>query len=69
MNDDLEVEGINRGKRVVVLTCGCFVPVTDWFDKHGEDCAPNDAIVCVAGDDHHGWFTVDLEAFKIVTVH
>ena len=64
-----EVLAINRARRIALLNCDCQVPVTDWFDAKGQDCKPADAIVCVCGDESHGWFTVDLEAFKTVTVH
>jgi hypothetical protein len=65
----LDVKAINRAQKLAMLDCGCLVPVTGWFSKEGEDCAPDDAIVCVCGDDSHGWFLVDLAAFEIVTVH
>jgi hypothetical protein len=64
-----EVSAINRARGIAMLECGCYVPVIEWFSKEGKDCDPDDAIVCVAGDDEHGWFTVDLVAFEIVTVH
>lgn len=64
-----DVLAINRVQRVALTDCGCQIPVTSWFDATGQDCDPADAIVCVCGDDDHGWFTVDLEAFKTVTVH
>jgi hypothetical protein len=69
MNDDLDIVAINRTKRIAILNCDCQIPVTDWFDKNGKDCSPENAIICVCGDDDHGWFTVDLEALKTVTVH
>jgi hypothetical protein len=69
MNDEIEVQAIHRGNGVALLACGCSVPITDWFGKDGEDCAPKDAIVCVGGDDDHGWFMIDLVALEIVTVH
>lgn len=69
MTQEPEVQAVHRKERVALLDCGCTVPITDWFGKGGDDCAPKDAIVCVAGDEHHGWFMIDLEAFQIVTVH
>jgi len=64
-----DVMAVHRGQRVALMDCGCQIPVTDWFDATGQDCNPADAIVCVCGDDAHGWFTVDLQALKTVTVH
>ncbi len=64
---DNDVKAVNRGRAMAMLDCGCFVPITEWFGEDGEDCAPDDAIVCVAGDDDHGWFTIDLVAFPVVT--
>lgn len=68
-DDDVDVLAINRTRRIAILNCDCQIPVTEWFDAEGKDCDPEDAIVCVCGDDAHGWFTVDLEEFKTVTVH
>ena len=64
-----DVMAVHRGQRVALMDCGCQIPVTDWYDNKGNDCEPKDAIVCACGDDDHGWFTVDLQALKTVTVH
>lgn len=69
MNDGLDVIAINRTRGFAILNCDCQIPVTDWFGKDGKDCDPEDAIVCVCGDDAHGWFTVNLETFQTVTLH
>lgn len=60
---------INRVAEIAVLTDSRVVPVTHWFGRMGEDCAPEDATVCVAGVDGIGWYTVDLLAQHYVTVH
>jgi hypothetical protein len=64
-----DVHLINRKQCVAVLTNGYVVPVTHWFGTGGEDCEPDQAVVCVAGDETFGWYTVDLVAFDYVTVH
>ena len=69
MTKKLDVLGIHRSQGIALMNCDCHVPVTEWFDATGQDCEPEDAIVCVCGDEDHGWFTVDLEAFQVVTVH
>jgi len=75
VNEDTDEDGgpdiqfINRLQSFAMLDNMCIVPVTHWFDRRGEDCSPQDAVVCVAGSDEHGWFTVDLLEFSYVTVH
>jgi hypothetical protein len=67
--DGPDVVMVNRKQRIAVTTCNCHVPVTHWFDGRGEDCDPVDALYCVCGDEHHGWFMLDLVEFDYVTVH
>ena len=64
-----EVLAINRTREFAILDCDCQVPVTEWYNSDGDDCEPTDAIVCVCGDDAHGWFMVDLQGYTVVTVH
>ncbi len=67
--EELDVQMVNRHRRIAVLTCDCQVPVTHWFGHEGKDCEPNDACFCVCGDEAHGWFSLDLSSFDYVTVH
>lgn len=68
-DDEPDVVAIDRSGCKALLTCTCLVPVTHWLDRMGENCLPDEAVVCVCGNDDHGWFVVDLEAFEYVTVH
>jgi hypothetical protein len=74
MSDDVKESGIdiqfiNRAQQFAMLDNMCIVPVTHWFDSRGEDCEPHKAVVCVAGSDEFGWYTVDLREFDYVMVH
>jgi hypothetical protein len=68
-SDDLDVMAIHYKDAKAVLTCGCHVPVTHWFDWQGFDCEAKDALTCVCGDEEHGWFVLDLGNFDHATVH
>lgn len=47
----------------VLLDGGVVVPITNMMDEDGDDTDdPAEAVVCVAGDDCHGWYTIDLRA-------
>lgn len=47
-----------RGCYFLSLDDEVTVPVTDWLDDEGEDCAQEDAVACVGGADGFGWVTV-----------
>lgn len=58
----MNVEIIILSMQLAVMTNGDKLPVTNWFDDCGEECEPNDAVWCVAGPDHEGyWYTIDLK--------
>lgn len=63
-----DVHLVNRFFARAQLTDGSWVPVTHWFNLHG-DCEPKDATACVCGSDEAGWYSVDLVQFKTATVH
>lgn len=71
MNDteDLDVYQIHRLLRIAVLTDDTQVPVTNWFDRNGDECDPLVAVTCVCGKDGVGWFGVDLTKFTYVDIH
>lgn len=48
---------------------GQVIPVTNWFDAEGEDCDPQDAVMCVAGTADFGWVSIELAFADEVTVH
>lgn len=68
-DDGPDILFINRVAEIAVLTDNRVIPVTNWFDTQGEDCGPEAAVVCVAGAENVGWYTVDLVAGDYVTVH
>lgn len=67
--DRPDILAIHRANAVAVLTNNQVVPITHWFNRKGEDCAPGDAVVLVCGSDAAGWYTVDVEAYEYVTLH
>ena len=47
----------------VMLDGEFAVAITNMMDENGDDtCDPDEAVAIVAGDDHHGWYTIDLRA-------
>ena len=66
---ELEVAFVNPEQNFALLTNGYTVPVIHWFNRMGEDCTSHDAVVCVAGSDDLGWFTIDLIGLDNVRVH
>jgi hypothetical protein len=58
------VIGIHREKQLAMLEDGSLIPVTHWIDEDGDDCPADEAVVCVAGTDEGGWYTVDLSDFS-----
>ena len=64
-----EVWQVNMGQGMAYLDDGRVVPITNWFDTDGDDCGPEEAVVCVAGHEDIGWYTIDLRERRYVTVH
>jgi hypothetical protein len=47
----------------VVLDGEFAVAITNMMDEDGDDTDdPDVAVVCVAGDDYYGWYTINLRA-------
>ena len=42
---------------------GHVLPITDWFDEDGDDCASDEAVVCIAGTEGR-WFAIDLREYE-----
>ncbi len=64
----MAVEAINRSLSIVLMVGGSTVPITNWLDEDGEDCAEEDAVMAVAGPDCEGrWHTIGLDEFENVT--
>jgi hypothetical protein len=59
-----DVIGIHREKNLAMLDDGSVITVTHWMDEDGDFCLAKDAIVCVAGSDEAGWYTIDLSFFS-----
>jgi hypothetical protein len=57
------VSVINIAQRLYVDEDGMTFPITNWIDASGEECEPENAIVCVAG--HEGrWYSINLADFE-----
>lgn len=68
MNARPNVETVMLEAGYVVLEGGLVLPILDYLDDDGEDCEPDDAVTCVAGNAEYGWITVMVFA-EPVTVH
>ena len=45
-------------------------PVVRWIDEDGDDCEPEDAVVCFAGPDGGGlYLTIDISQKAPVSLH
>jgi len=67
---DLIIEQVYLGEGGGVLTrSGAFVPITNYFDVTGEECAPADAVAAVAGPvpGRDLWLAVALYEMQPVT--
>lgn len=56
------VELLNLTQNYAVFAGGLTLPITDYFDAAGDNCEAIEAIVCIAGDDAHGWYTIEIGA-------
>lgn len=66
----MDIVAVNIAEGQALADNGEFVPITNWFDVDAEECAPDDALVCVAGPDSAGkWWTITLSAFGEVSRH
>ena len=66
---DLDVQLINRGRRIALLSDGQDVPITNWLNAEGE-CDPDEAMFCVCGPCLGGnWYCVDLQEFDAATIN
>jgi hypothetical protein len=59
-----EVAMMNIGQRIAVLDDDEIIEITDFIDKHGEFCEPEDAVICVAGDEETGWWSIRISEFR-----
>jgi len=58
------ITGVNRHLGIAMLRHEVPLPVTVWLDDFGHACSPDEAVVCVAGDEKHGWWTINLSAYS-----
>lgn len=58
------VTAVNLGSGMILLSDGTVLPITNYIDADGDDCAKEAAIVCVAGNDEHGWYALNLAGFS-----
>lgn len=57
---------VNRQQALAMNEAGHVFPITNWFDEEGDELPVEeraDAVVCVAGHDGYGWYTIDLRKF------
>lgn len=64
------IEAFNKSLRIILLDDGKTYPITNWFDRHGNDCNPDNAEFAVAGPDSNGkWYTIELGEYSQLGVH
>jgi hypothetical protein len=56
----VDVELISLRSRFILLRNGVVLPISDFFDRYGDPCDPDDAASCVAGTDEFGWVSVSI---------
>lgn len=64
-----EITGVNRHLGCAVVDHKTYVWITKWLDEDGEDCTPDEAVSCVAGEDGVGWWSIDLSHYSRVNVN
>lgn len=42
--------------------------ITNWFDQFGDDCEPEEGVVCVI-ESSLGWLTLDVRTLMSQTAH
>lgn len=65
----IEIACVSRSRLVAITECGQSLPITNFFDADGEECASDGAVVCVAGPDKDGmWLTIDFREMEMVAM-
>ena len=60
-----EVAMVNTTLAIAITEDGQELPVTNSFDRDGDECDLDDAVACVAGPDKDGfWLSIDLMQFE-----
>jgi hypothetical protein len=60
-----DIVAINRKNRIVVDSDGNRGHISEFFDKYGDDCEPEDAVSCAA-ECAGVWYALDLSEFENV---
>ena len=56
-------EALSIANGLFIDDAGRVFPITNWFDFEGDECAPEDATVCVAGEGN-SWFSLLISDFS-----
>lgn len=64
-----DIEAVNRAQAIALLSDGTTLPVTNWFDSWGDECEPQEAVSCVAGQEGSDWWSIDLSQFASTPTH
>jgi len=59
ISDDLDICAINLRTREAFRTDGAVIPITDLFDRDGDECEAEDAVTFVAGSGD-AWFSDEI---------
>jgi hypothetical protein len=62
MSSSLDLVAINVAGEQAMANDGTLLPITNWFDEEGDECAPDHAVTAVAGIEG-AWFAFRLDDF------
>ncbi|MEM7528850.1 MAG: hypothetical protein AAF416_14430 [Pseudomonadota bacterium] len=67
----VQIEQINRATGLVVFADNTIGQVLNWIDDDGDDCEPEEAVICVVeNESRRGVFwTIDISRFVSATLH
>jgi len=69
MNEPPYPVAIDYIRGICIFSDDAVFSVTNWIDEDGVDCGPENAVVCVTGEDKYGWYTIHLRHYDLEPVH
>lgn len=64
MNNPYEVLAVNRHLDIALLASDDMVEPSNWFDDNGDECDPEDAVICIVKQPDEKFQVVDLREFE-----
>jgi hypothetical protein len=61
----MTISAVHRGLEIALTDSEELVRIERFLDEDGDECAPKDAVVAIAGPDREGlWYSIDLREFE-----